>query len=438
MKAYAAGYLAVEDGPVDFIHLQGELTITQRGLDLHGRWIANSDPQAQVPGHTRPSFQLTHNYMPNDGDGHTALLGGTFSFNGHFEYKGRLVAENDVNVFLQVDDFGILSINGGGMNSLGLFEFSGKGQRRSGDATTGATTYEVSLRKYYIFEAGTRLWKRRSIHGDCVGEVKSFDVKNYQIRVWFYKDGEFEWISDEEAMEMAGAHPPSGANDGLGPIEMGTNTSRYFLMDNGKTQQFEGKVISRHAEKNKFTIEYEDGTKEVLGEDVVRHVAVGNDTERRLARVSSFEPSLPSGPSPLPISRPTMARAPPVAIDLTGDDDLSCPSEEVERQVMGSEVDHIPNDGAYKTDLDLATRKLKTIRSEITVKEKEMKVLFAQEELIIAKQQHAKNVDRETPEPKKTEPKKGVKELMGLQEPPSSLSHAPKLKRTKMEPKKES
>lgn len=99
---------------------------------------------------------------------------------------------------------------------------------------------------------------------------------------------------------------------------------------------------------------------------------------------------------------------------------------------MGSEVDHIPNDGAYKTDLDLATRKLKTIRSEITVKEKEMKVLFAQEELIIAKQQHAKNIDQ------KTEPKKGVKELMGLQEPPSSLSHAPKLKRTKMEPKKES
>ncbi|KAL3795433.1 hypothetical protein ACHAW5_007891 [Stephanodiscus triporus] len=421
MKAYAAAYLAVEDGPVDFIHLRGALTITQRGLDLHGKWLANND--RQVPGHTLPSFQLTHNSKSNDCDKHTALLNGTFPFNGYFECNGRLVDENNVMI----------------PSRRTISEFCpsmGWGQRRSGDAATGPTTYEVSLRKDYILEVGARLWKRRSVQGtrlpvDCVGEVQSFDVKRNQIRVWFYKDGKFEWISDEEALVMAGTHPPSRANDGLGPIDVGTITSRYFLMDNGKTQRFEGKVISRHAEKNKFTIEYEDGTKEILGEDVVRHVAVGNDTERLLALVSSFKPNLPIRSPPLPLSMSTIiARAPLEVIDLAGDDDLICPGE-------GSKVDHIPNDGACKTDLDSATRKLKSIRSEIAVKEKEMKVLFAQEELIIAKQQHAENVDRETMEPKTTEPKKGVNRSP-IQEPPSSLSHDPKLKRIKIEPKKES
>ena len=51
------------------------------------------------------------------------------------------------------------------------------------------------------------LWQMHSVNGGpsdlCVGEVTSFDMKQTRVRVLFYKDGKFEWLSLEEAIDIA-------------------------------------------------------------------------------------------------------------------------------------------------------------------------------------------------------------------------------------------
>ena len=181
------GYIVTADGPEDYIELHGTLVISEQGLAISGKWSSGA---FELKTKTPDAVNIKHL--------------GKFSFNGSFEFAGKRVLEKCVSILVSRVNTRALSINGYGMDKLGVFKLYGKGK-----SSADGSKYKVSLRKTYILEDGSRtiLWKMHSVDGSpsfpCVGEVTSFDMKQTKVRVLFYKDGNFEWLNLEEAIGIA-------------------------------------------------------------------------------------------------------------------------------------------------------------------------------------------------------------------------------------------
>ncbi len=188
--------------------------------------------------------------------------------------------EDCVNVHLSLQDNGILSVRGWGMNKLGMFALTGEGMK----SDTAGSAYKVMLRKDYIYEVCAKVWKWHSVNEEgqsalCAGEVASFDVKKSIVRVYFYIDGKSERISKDIAITIERTAVPPKKNSDLQPIAIGARIAKYFLLESLKTHKYLRRVISCHLEKNLLAIEYDDGTQEALEEDVVRRVQILDNPE---------------------------------------------------------------------------------------------------------------------------------------------------------------
>ena len=126
------GYIVTDDSPKDYIELLGTMVISEQGLVISGTWGGKTDWLSDLP-----SFELKHVSTVN------IKLLGEFSFNGSFDYAGERVPEKCVNVLVSRIDKGALSIQGGGMNKLGVFIVNGEGESSNADGSE----YTVSLRK---------------------------------------------------------------------------------------------------------------------------------------------------------------------------------------------------------------------------------------------------------------------------------------------------
>jgi hypothetical protein len=130
------------------------------------------------------------------------------------------------------------------MNKLGVFKLYGKGE-----SNADGSKYKVSLRKTYSYR--TILWKMHSVDGGpsvpCGGEVTSFDMKQTRVLVLFYKDGKFEWLRLEDAIGIATTPVPmTNANVNRNLISTGAKISKHFLLQNGRSSKFLGRVVSSH------------------------------------------------------------------------------------------------------------------------------------------------------------------------------------------------
>jgi hypothetical protein len=137
-----------------------------------------------------------------------------------------------------------------------VFIVDGEGESSNADGSE----YTVSLRKTYILEDGSRtiLWQMHSVNGGpsdlCGGEVTSFDMKQTRVRVLFYKDGKFEWLSLEKAIDIATTPVPM-TNVNLDPISIGVKISKHFLLQNGRSKHFLGRVTLKHP-GDRYTIKF--------------------------------------------------------------------------------------------------------------------------------------------------------------------------------------
>jgi len=217
---------------------------------------------------------------------------GKFSFNGSFDYAGEQVLEKSVNILVSRVNTRALSINGCGMNKLGVFKLYGKGKSSNADGSK----YKVSLRKTYILGSKTILWKMHSVDDGpsvpCGGEVTSFDMKQTRVRVLFYKDGKFEWLNLEEAICIVATTPVHMTNVNRNPINIGARISKYFLLQNGRSKKFLGRVVSSHQgfpcshPGDRYTIKFDDDSEEEMEGDLVRHLL--DCTERRQLELVSI------------------------------------------------------------------------------------------------------------------------------------------------------
>ena len=444
MSAYV-GHIIPKGDPEDFYRLTGTLAINQGDIEMHGTWIANNEAHL-FQGLSQPSFCLTHTSSTAYED--ESAMNGWFLFNGSFEYNESRVMEDGVIVHLSLLDNGILSVSGRGMNEIGVFTFIGEGEKSDADGPV----YKVMLRKKYIYEAGTKLWKWHSVDEEgqralCVGEVTKFDVKKSRIDVHFYQDGKSEWISEDMAIEIEQTAVPPKEN--LQPIEVGTPIAKYFMLQNSKTRKYTGRVISCHPKKNLLTIEYDDGTKEELEEDVVRHVQIVDNPERLAAQAWFSKPSPPVAEQVVSSTRATtnapkmIAKTSPEVIDLATSSDEDEDEDAFNDADMGrhnkkqrtaSHVNSIDyqlkvakcawNQAKAKCELSVAKAS-----SELNVAKAQSTVTMATLELKIAllekskqDQEQAMSGEFVTTEPNIAK----VEELMGRKAPPTSLSHAPK------------
>jgi len=445
MSAYV-GHIIPKGDPEDFYQLNGTLTINQGGIEMHGTWIANNEAHI-FQGLSQPSFRLTQKSSIVYEDKNT--MNGWFLFYGSFEYNDSQVMEDGVKVHLSQLDNGILYVSGRGMNEIGVFTFSGEGKKSDADGSL----YKVILRKKYIYEAGTKVWKWHSVNEEghrelCVCEVTKFDVKKSRVGVYFIRDGKSEWISEDIAVEIERTAVPPKENKNIQhrPIEAGARIGKYFLLQNSKKRKYTGRVISCHPEKNLLTIEYDDGTKEELEEDVVRHVQIVDNPERRaaqpLAWFSKQSPHVAPFPLEPVVSLTRVTATAPKAIAKTSPViDLTTSSDEDE-------------DALNDADMGRHNKKLRTVLSQLKVAKSEWKQAKANCELSIAKasselnvakaqstvtmatlelkiallekskqhQEQAMSGDYVTTEPIIAK----VEELTGRNAPPTSLSHAPK------------
>ena len=288
------GYIVTADGPEDYIELHGTLVISEQGLAISGKWSSGA---FELKTKTPDAVNIKHL--------------GKFSFNGSFDFAGERVPEKCVEILVSRDNTSALSINGYGMNKLGVFKLYGKGK-----SSADGSKYKVSLRKTYILEDGSRtiLWKMHSVDGSpsfpCVGEVTSFDMKQTKVRVLFYKDGNFEWLNLEEAIGIATTHAPT-TNVNRNPINKGARISKYFLLHSGKSKQFLGRVISSHP-GDRYMIKFDDDSQEEMGGDLVRHLL--DCTERRQLELVSISNEI------APKTNAKIATASEV-IELLDDDD---------------------------------------------------------------------------------------------------------------------
>ena len=444
MSAYV-GHIIPKGDPEDFFQLNGTLAINQGGIEMHGTWIANNEAHI-FQGLSQPSFRLTHKSSMAYEDKNT--MNGWFLFYGSFEYNDSAVMEDGVKVHLSQLDNGILSVSGRGMNEIGVFTFSGEGKKSDADGSV----YKVILRKKYIYEAGTKVWKWHSLNEEgrrelCVGEVIKFDVKKSRVGVYFIRDGKSEWISENIAIEIERTAVPPKENKNIQPIEAGARIGKYFLLQNSKKRKYTGRVISCHPKKNLLTIEYDDGTKEELEEDVVRHVQIVDNPERRAAHALAWSSKQSPHVAPFPLEQVVSS----TRVTATAPKAIAKTSPEVIDLTTSSDEDEDAFNDAY---MGRHNKKLRTVLSQLKVAKSEWDQAKANCELIVAKasselnvakaqstvtmatlelkiallekskqnQEQAMSGDYVTTEPIIAK----VEELTGRKAPPTSLSHAPK------------
>jgi hypothetical protein len=270
------------------LELVGTLVINERGVSIEGEWGSNE------------KFAL-HSSNSETTLFHSKAL----SFKGSFVWDKTKVVEDGVELSFshQLNSSNIL-IEGHGMNKHGLFEISGVGELNE-----DSTTYEVKLIKTYIISIDTKLWKPRLIDGRrevCLGEVVSFDMESYKIKVLFCRDGDVEHISKDNCIKIASTSAISAPKAEIGQIKVGDNVAKYFSLDKGKV----GEIIKCNPESNSVFIRYnEDEEEEEVEMNEAWHLLKECDRVPAAAIPTTSQPTTTSriNFSPIPYANSTHA-----------------------------------------------------------------------------------------------------------------------------------
>ena len=84
----------------------------------------------------------------------------------------------------------------------------------------------------------------------CLGEVVSFDMESYKIKVLFCRDGDVVHISKDNGIKIASTSAISAPKAEIGQIKVGDNVARYFALDKGKSRILVGEIIKCNPESN--------------------------------------------------------------------------------------------------------------------------------------------------------------------------------------------